>query len=108
MKKQIAVISCLVLSLASPVLSVAQVGKSTMQGQQARPGASAVEVQIVDPNGQPVRADSLPKDVQANLNRVKRAAESLTSPPGAPDAQRVKITVSCSYPPLRCTITIAF
>jgi hypothetical protein len=109
MKTQITIIS-LVLMAALAGAASAQVAKSGMAARQAGPGASAVEMKIVDEKGMALRAESLPKDVQANLDRVRKAAESLATTPGsgAAAAQRVKVTVSCSYPPLSCTITIAF
>lgn len=90
-------------------LGVAQVGTSSMQGQKAVPAASTVEVKIVDAKGQAIKPESLPKDVQANLGRVRKAAESLAaSPDGGGAAQTIRVTVGCSYPPLKCTITISF
>lgn len=108
MKKQITIISLLLLAaVAGP--GSAQVAKSGMAARQAAPGASAVEMKVVDEKGMALRAESLPKDVQANLERVRKAAESLATTPGSgAAAQRVKVTVSCSHPPLSCTITIAF
>lgn len=109
MKKQIAAIFCLVLLVSFAGLGLAQVGTSSKPGQRALPGASALEVKVVDEKGQPVRAESLPKDVQAKLDRVRKAAESLmATPDGAGAAQRMKVTVDCSYPPFKCTITVSF
>lgn len=111
MKKQIAVILGSILLLTLGGLGVAQVGTSSMQGQKAAPSASTLEIRVVDPKGQTIPYETLPKDVQANLERVRKAAESLmVTPGGGGDAQRqrVKVTVSCSYPPLKCTITINF
>ncbi|MBC3872535.1 hypothetical protein [Undibacterium flavidum] len=109
MKKNIAVVSCLVLLLGLTGPSTAQVGKSSMAPAQARAGASAVEVKIMDDKGQAMRADSLPKDVQMKVDRARKAAESMLVPVGGGGAaERVTVTVSCSYPPLKCTITIAW
>ena len=108
MKKQITIIS-LVLMAAFAGPGSAQVAKSGVSARPAMPGASTVELKVVDEKGQPIRPESLPKDVQANLDRVRKAAESLLAPPGPGEAaQRVKVTISCGYPPLKCTITIAF
>ena len=106
MKKQIALVSCLVLVMSFAGLGAAQVGRSGMQGQPAVPGASKVDVKLVDAKGQPIRAESLPKDVQAKVERVRKAAEGLVGGEGG--AERLKVTVNCSYPPLNCTITISF
>lgn len=107
MKKHIALI-CLVLLAAVAGPGSAQVAKSGA-ARMAGPAASMVEVKIVDEKGMAIRPESLPKDVQAKLARVRTAAESLASPAtGDAAAQKVKVTVSCSYPPFQCTITIAF
>ncbi len=90
-------------------LGVAQVGTSSMQGQKPVSAASTVDIKVVDAKGQAIKPESLPKDVQANLARVRKAAESLAaSPDGGGAAQKFKVTVGCSYPPLVCTITISF
>ena len=89
-------------------LGVAQVGTSSMQGQRAVPATSAVEVKVVNAKGQAIKPESLPKDVQANLVRVRKAAESLTANlNGGEAAQKFNITVRCGYPPLSCTITLS-
>lgn len=109
MKKNFAVASCLVFLIGFAGPSLAQVGKSTMAPMQARAGASAVEVKIVDDKGQAMRAESLPKDVQMKVDRARKAAESMLVPVGGgAAAERVSVTVSCSYPPLKCTITISW
>ena len=108
MKKTTTLILGLVLMTSFAGIGVAQVGTSSMQGQRAVPGASAVEVKVVDAKGQAIKPESLPKDVQANLARVRKAAESLAaSPDGGGAAQKFKITVNCSYPPFSCTITLS-
>lgn len=115
MRKHIAAISSLALlaSIANPAF--AQVGgrqaggPPTGVGQPASAaGGSAIDFRIVDEKGQPVRVESLPKETQADVERVRRAAESLTVPGPGGAATRVKVTVSCSWPPLRCTITVQF
>ena len=108
MKKQITIMSLVLLAfVAGP--GNAQVAKSGATARPAGPGASAIEMKVVDEKGMAIRPESLPKDVQANLERVRKAAESLAATPGTGEAaQRVKVTISCGYPPLRCTITVAF
>lgn len=107
MRKQAVVVALLAPMLAGPQLALAQVGRSAAPGQAvSAPGASSVEMRIVDEKGQPVRPESLPREAQANLERVRKAAESLAAGDGT--GQRVKVTVNCSWPPLRCTITIQF
>jgi hypothetical protein len=102
-------LASLVLFAALAVPGSAQVAKSGASARPLMPAASTVEMKVVDDKGQAIRPESLPKDVQANLDRVRKAAESLAAP-GAPGeaAQRIKVTISCGYPPLKCTITVAF
>lgn len=107
MKKQAVVFALLAPMIVGPTLAVAQVGRSAAPGQAASaPGASTVDMRIVDEKGQPVRPESLPREAQVNLERVRKAAESLAAGDGT--GQRVKVTVNCSWPPLRCTITVQF
>lgn len=112
MRKLTTILSILLLTtLAGP--GSAQVGKSSATARPPMAGASAnasaVELKLVDEKGQAIRPESLPKDVQANLDRVRKAAEMLAAPPGPGEsAQRVRVTISCGYPPLKCTITVAF
>ena len=75
--------------------------------RQAGAPLKGVDVKLTDARGQPVRPESLPPEAQAQLERVRRAAESIMGPPGS--TERAKgITVSCTWPPLNCTITISF
>ena len=68
----------------------------------------AVEVPVtVVENGKTVAIESLPREAQAQIERVRASAQNLASSSGA-GAQRFKVTVNCSYPPLKCTITIEF
>lgn len=109
MKKSSTLILGAVLMTCFAGLGVAQVGTSSMQGQKPAASASTVEVKVVDAKGQAIKPESLPKDVQANLDRVRKTAESLAASPDAGgSAQKIRITVGCSYPPLKCTITISF
>jgi hypothetical protein len=108
MKKTTTLILGLVLMTSFASLGVAQVGTSSMQGQRAAPGTSAVEIKVVNAKGQAIKPESLPKDVQANLAQVRKAAESLaTNLNGGEAAQKFNITVKCSYPPFNCTITLS-
>jgi hypothetical protein len=70
MKKQITIISLVLLSALAGSGS-AQVAKSGVSARPGLPGASAVEVKVMDAKGQSIRPESLPKDVQANLDRVR-------------------------------------
>ena len=63
-------------------------------------------MQLLDARGQAVRAETLPPETQAQVERVRKAAESLAG--GADGMQRIKITVRCSWPPLKCSIDIQF
>ena len=109
MRKTTSAILGLVLLTGFAGLGVAQVGTSTMQGQRAVSKASAVEVKVVDAKGQPIRPESLPKDAQAKLAQVRKAAESLTVPPdGGGGAQAVNISIRCTWEPLNCTITVSW
>jgi hypothetical protein len=106
MKKLVTVVLGLVLLATVAGLGVAQVAKQGMPGQPALPGARSVDVKLTDAKGQPVRIESLPPEAQAQVARVRKAAESMVGPAGT--AERLKITVGCSWPPLKCTITVEF
>jgi hypothetical protein len=63
-----------------------------------------IPVTVVE-TGKAIPAESLPPEVQAQIERVRTAAQSLADQSGD-GAQRFKVSVNCTYPPLRCTITI--
>lgn len=106
MRKQLARILCLALLVSFAGFGSAQVSKPGAPAQKAMPAASAVNMTVVDDKGQAVKVETLPKEVQDQIHRVRKAAESVIA--GGGTAERVKITIRCSYPPLSCTITISF
>jgi hypothetical protein len=105
MKKFVPVVMSLVVLAAVAGLGVAQVGKGTPE-PQARKATTSTEVNLTDEKGQRIRPESLPPEAQAQLARVRKAAESMMDPAGA--AQKVKVRIECSWPPLKCTITVTF
>jgi hypothetical protein len=107
MRKLLAVVMGLAVLAAVAGLSVAQVGKQgTTPEPQARKATTSTEVTLTDEKGQRIRPESLPPEAQAQLARVRKAAESLMDPAGT--AQKVKVKIECSWPPLKCTITVSF
>jgi hypothetical protein len=71
----------------------------------AAPGSRAeVSLTIKDARGRQQALSALPRADQARIASLRESLQNW----GDGQQQRVKITVSCSYPPLTCTITIRF
>lgn len=90
------------------VLALTLVAGALAQEQSARRSAAMTPGMMpvtVTENGKAVPVESLPPEVQAQIGRVRSAAQNLAGPSDT-GAQRFKVTVDCTYPPLRCTITI--
>jgi hypothetical protein len=96
------------LGLAT-IFAVAAVGQQpAARAGTAAPPQQGIPVKITDASGKPVQLESLPADVQAQVQRVRRAAASVQGPTGGGGAQQLVIDIRCSYPPLKCTITISW
>jgi hypothetical protein len=109
MKRQLATLVCFLSFLTFAGMGLAQVSRSAMTGPQTPPGSSAIKMKVVDQKGQVVQRESLPKEAQADLDRVRRAAESLLADSGGGTAaQKIKIDINCTWKPLNCTIVISF
>jgi hypothetical protein len=106
MKKLVPVVMGFVVLAAVAGLGVAQVGKQGTPEPQARKATTSMEVNLTDEKGQRIRPESLPPEAQAQLAKVRKAAESIAGPGAA--AERLKVKVECSFPPLKCTITVTF
>lgn len=76
----------------------------------AKRAQTDVTVTVTDMQGRLVRPEKLPAATQARLERVKKAAKSIldTEPGGGGGDQALKVTIRCSWPPLKCDITISF
>ena len=104
-------LSRMMFAMATLALALTLAGGGFAQDKQAAESAArpapppTVPVEITGP-GRQIQEESLPPEARAQVERVRKAAEGLVSPPGA--SARVKVTVSCSYPPLSCTITVQF
>ena len=78
-----------------------------VQGQ-ARAVSGPLPVTITDAGGRTITLESLPPDARAQVERVRAAGQSLRPTAGGVEAQRFNIGINCSWPPLKCTITISF
>jgi hypothetical protein len=67
---------------------------------------AGIPVTVIE-DGKAIAVESLPPESQAQIGRLRSAAQSLAGP-SETGAQRFKVTVNCTYPPLKCTITIEF
>lgn len=87
-------------------------GAFAQESSSRRAGATLpakVPVTVVDENRKAIQIETLPAEAQAQVERIRTAAQGLLDQSG-PGAQRLKIRVrvGCSWPPLRCTIEIEF
>lgn len=103
---KVAVTVALALAAFFAVDSFAQIKPAPEAARQAGAPVKGVDVKLTDARGQPVRLESLPPDARAQVERVRKAAESLLPPSGS--AEKIKVTVSCTFSPLHCTITVSF
>jgi len=97
------------LTLAAVIATgpFAQTRPAPEAARQAGTPLKGVDIKLTDSRGQPVRRESLPPEAQAQLERVRKAAESMMGPPGS--TERIKsITIECTWSPLSCTIIISF
>ena len=67
-----------------------------------------VPVKIADKSGRTLKVESLPRETQAQVERARQAARSLLEPGSGGPNEKIKVTVSCSHPPLKCTLTVEF
>lgn len=91
------------LILLGAAACLAMSGPAATAQQPERQKAS-VELSIVDAGGKRVEVSALRPADQQRVRSLRRSLEQW----GNQQSQRVKITIACSYPPLRCTITIEF
>ena len=93
------IVGCLcVLSMGGVGVGLpAQVTTATAQ-QQAR---ARVVVNVTDARGRAMSMAALPREEQARIS-------SLTSSLQSSGGQQSRVTINCSWPPLRCTITMSW
>jgi hypothetical protein len=101
----ILVMAVVAISLALAGGGLAQEKQGTETARMAPTAPQTVPV-VITSQGRPMREDALPAATRAQVERVRKAAEGLANPAGT--SERIKVTVECSYPPLKCTITIQF
>ena len=89
--------------LASTAGAPAQTKPESENARQASISAQKIPVKVTDASGKAIQVESLPPDSRAQVERVRSAAQSLAGQPA-----KFKVTVNCSYPPLKCTITVEF
>ncbi len=94
--------------LTSTAGTLAQTKPASENARQASMAAQRIPVKITEANGKPVPVESLPADGRAQVERVRSAAESLMGQPGAAEKSKTRVTIECSWPPLKCTITAHF
>lgn len=66
-----------------------------------------VPVKITDKRGRVLKVESLPREAQAQIERIKGAVRNLQDS-GTGGPENLTVHVSCTYPPLRCDIDISF
>jgi hypothetical protein len=94
--------------LTSTASASAQTKPGSENARQASISAQRIPVKVTDANGKVVPVESLPADSRAQIERVRSAAESLVGQPATAEKSKVKVSVNCSWPPLKCTITVEF
>lgn len=83
-------------------------GAFAQESSSKRVAASPAMVPVtITQAGRPIPIESLPPEAQAQVERVRQAAQGLADNPES-GAQKVRITVKCTWEPLNCTITISW
>ncbi len=99
------VIATVALTLTFTAGDLAQARQGTGAARTAAPVPQKVPV-VITSSGRTIQEESLPPETRAQVERVRKATESLVGQPGT--SERIKVSVSCSHPPLKCTITVEF
>ncbi|HEY0026332.1 MAG TPA: hypothetical protein VGC35_00515 [Allosphingosinicella sp.] len=92
----------LILGCAAGVLTLSAVTASVAQDKR-RPNAS-VELTVTDAAGKRIELGSLP---QADRQRVISLRNNIQQW-GNQQSRPIRVTLSCKYPPLSCTLTVNF
>jgi hypothetical protein len=108
MKRIPIAVAMAIFVLTSTAGAPAQTKPGNESSRQASIPAQRIPVKVTDANGKAVQVESLPPDSRAQVERVRSAAESLMGQPATAEKSKVKVTVNCSWPPLKCTITVEF
>lgn len=104
LSRMVFVIAIVALTLT---LTAGGLAQDRQGAEGARTAAAAPQrVPVVITSSGPVREESLPPETRAQVQRVRKAAESLVGQPGT--SERIKVKVTCSYPPLKCTVDVEF
>ena|SRR6185503_11897791 len=80
--------------------------KSTATAAAATP-QKEVPVTIKDQKGRALKVESLPRETQSQIERIKGSVRNLQGS-GAGGSENLTIHVDCTYPPLHCHIDILF
>lgn len=92
------------LALALTLVAGAFAQESSSKRIAAVPPAQ-IPVTVLEA-GKAIQIETLPPEARAQLERVRTAAQGLIDQ-SEPGAQRIKVSVNCTWgPPLRCTITV--
>lgn len=105
LSRMVLVIAIVALTLTLTAGGLAQDRQGAEGARTAAAAPRGVPVAITS-SGRPVREESLPPETRAQVERVRKAAESLVGQSGTSERPKVKIT--CSHPPLKCTVEIDF
>lgn len=95
--------TALTLTFTAGGLAQARQGTGTARTAAAVPQRVPV---VITSSGRTIQEESLPPEARAQVERVRKATESLVGQPGT--SERIKVSVTCSHPPLKCTITVEF
>jgi hypothetical protein len=111
MKKLILALASLGLGMTGPAAGAGQPDRgpaatsvSTNAAQARRRQPADVQLSVTDATGRTVAAASLPPQERQQVTSLQSSLQQW----GNQQAQRVSVTIRCSYPPLRCEITISF
>ena len=89
-----------VFGTAAALVAVSGLAASAAQAERRQ--NATVAVSIVDGAGKSIELTALPQADQQRVISLRNSIERW----GNQQSQRVKISFNCTYPPLRCTLTV--
>ena len=104
-------LAALGLATVGPAASAGQPERGTVgttatatATQGPRHQRADVQLSVTDPAGRSIAATSMPPSERERVATLQSSLQQW----GNQQSQRVSVTIHCTYPPLRCDITITF
>lgn len=111
MKSNVIALAAASLTMTGPAASAYQPdgvpvakGTTATAAQAQRHQRADVQMTVTDAAGRTITPSSIPPQERRRMTSLQSSLQQW----GDQQSQRVTVTIHCSYPPLRCEITISF